>query len=94
MISIISVTASVNFAVIGIIFTTMYRASDKHFEQYELMKSVVIKLNVISRFLSENKNITIEQGHFDTKAFARDMVLGGDVSEVEINGINYVAWGG
>ena len=32
--------------------------------------------------------------YFDTKAFARDMVLGGDVSEVEINGTNYVVWGG
>ena len=31
--------------------------------------------------------------YFDTEAFARDMVLGGDVSVVEVNGTNYVAWG-
>ncbi len=32
--------------------------------------------------------------YFDTEAFARDMVLGGDISVVEVNGSTYVAWGG
>lgn len=32
--------------------------------------------------------------YFDIEAFARDMVLGGDITEVEINGTDYVAWGG
>lgn len=32
--------------------------------------------------------------YFDTEAFASDMVLGGDVSVVEVNGSTYVAMGG
>ena len=32
--------------------------------------------------------------YFDTEAFARDMVMGGDITEVEMNGSNYVAMGG
>jgi len=32
--------------------------------------------------------------YFDTEAFARDMVLGGDITEVEINNTDYIAWGG
>ena len=31
--------------------------------------------------------------YFDTEAFARDMVLGGDVTEVEIDGTHYIASG-
>jgi len=33
------------------------------------------------------------QFYFDTDAFARDMVMSGDISEVEINQTNYIAWG-
>ena len=32
--------------------------------------------------------------YFDTEAFARDMLLSGDITEVEIAGTSYVAWGG
>lgn len=32
--------------------------------------------------------------YFDTKAFAADMVMSGDVTEVQINNTDYVAWGG
>lgn len=32
--------------------------------------------------------------YFDVEAFARDMVIGGDITEVEINNTDYVAWGG
>lgn len=31
--------------------------------------------------------------YFDTEAFARDMVLDGDITEVELCGKNYIAWG-
>ncbi|UTW58843.1 antirestriction protein ArdA [Kordiimonas sp. SCSIO 12603] len=31
--------------------------------------------------------------YFDTEAFARDLVISGDVTEVEIDGISYIAWG-
>jgi len=31
--------------------------------------------------------------YFDVEAFARDMLLSGDISEVEIMGTTYVAWG-
>ena len=33
------------------------------------------------------------QCYFDTKSFAHDMVLSGDISEVEINKTSYIAWG-
>lgn len=33
------------------------------------------------------------QRYFDYEAYARDMVMGGDITEIEINGSNYVAWG-
>ncbi len=32
--------------------------------------------------------------YFDTEAFAKDMVLSGDITEVEINNVHYIAWGG
>ena len=32
--------------------------------------------------------------YFDVEAFARDMVMGGDITEVEINNTEYVACGG
>ena len=31
--------------------------------------------------------------YFDTKAFARDLVIGGNITEVEIDNTNYIAWG-
>ncbi|MFC3052293.1 antirestriction protein ArdA [Kordiimonas pumila] len=31
--------------------------------------------------------------YFDTGAFARDLVISGDISEVEIGGTNYIVWG-
>ena len=31
--------------------------------------------------------------YFDTEAFARDLVISGDTTEVEIDGTNYIAWG-
>jgi len=31
--------------------------------------------------------------YFDTEAFARDMKLNGDITEVEINGTSYIVWG-
>ncbi|MAO39209.1 MAG: hypothetical protein CMK70_03020 [Pseudohongiella sp.] len=31
--------------------------------------------------------------YFDTKAFARDMLLGGDISEITVNGTEYIVWG-
>jgi hypothetical protein len=31
--------------------------------------------------------------YFDTEAFAPDMVLRGDITEVEIGGTDYIAWG-
>lgn len=31
--------------------------------------------------------------YFDTEAFARDLVLGGDITEVKIDGTKYIAWG-
>jgi hypothetical protein len=31
--------------------------------------------------------------YFDTEAFARDLILSGDISEVEIGGTTYIAWG-
>lgn len=32
--------------------------------------------------------------YFDTEAFASDMVISGDITEVEINNTDYIAWGG
>ena len=32
--------------------------------------------------------------YFDAEAFARDMVMSGDITEVEINSTQYIAWGG
>ena len=32
--------------------------------------------------------------YFDTEAFASDMVTGGDITVLEINNVEYVAWGG
>ncbi len=32
--------------------------------------------------------------YFDTEAFARDMIMGGDITEIEINNTDYVACGG
>ena len=32
--------------------------------------------------------------YFDTEAFARDMVLGGDITDVEIDGVEFVVWEG
>lgn len=31
--------------------------------------------------------------YFDTEAFARDMILGGDISELDIDGTSYIVWG-
>lgn len=31
--------------------------------------------------------------YFDTEAFARDMIMGGDISELEIDGTSYIVWG-
>jgi antirestriction protein len=31
--------------------------------------------------------------YFDTKAFARDMLLNGDITELTIEGTTYIAWG-
>lgn len=31
--------------------------------------------------------------YFDTEAFARDLVISGDITEVEIDGTNYIVWG-
>lgn len=31
--------------------------------------------------------------YFDTEAFARDMVLGGDINEITVDGSNFVVWG-
>lgn len=31
--------------------------------------------------------------YFDTESFARDLVLGGDITEARINGTDYVIWG-
>ncbi len=31
--------------------------------------------------------------YFDTKAFARDMLLGGDITEINMDGTNYIVWG-
>ncbi len=31
--------------------------------------------------------------YFDTASFARDLVISGDITEVEIDGTNYIAWG-
>jgi len=33
------------------------------------------------------------RNYFDTEAFARDMVLGGDITPVEIDGRSYIADG-
>lgn len=32
--------------------------------------------------------------YFDTAAFAKDMVISGDITEVHINNTQYIAWGG
>lgn len=31
--------------------------------------------------------------YFDTEAFARDLIIGGDITEIEVNGGKYIAWG-
>jgi len=33
------------------------------------------------------------QFYFDTEAFARDMLLGGGITEMSINGTDYIVWG-
>lgn len=32
--------------------------------------------------------------YFDTQAFARDMLLNGDISEITVAGTDYIVWGG
>lgn len=31
--------------------------------------------------------------YFDTEAFARDLIIGGDITEIEVNDGKYIAWG-